>query len=98
MSLRILLRPEAEAELEEAAIWYESRGRGLGSEFLRAVDAAFAAIERNPLAYPLVTRAARRALLRRFPYGVIYTVSDDEILIVACMHCRRDPKRWQKRL
>lgn len=98
MSFRILLRPEAEAELHEAVDWYEARSAGLGSEFLRAVDAALAAIKRNPLAYPVVFGAARRALLRRFPYSVIYTVSGGDILIAACMHGRRDPERWRQRL
>ena len=98
MTRRILFRPEAETELIESADWYESRGRGLGAEFLRALDAAISAIERQPLAYPTAFPGARRAVLRRFPYSVIYTVDDHEILIVACIHGRRDPKRWQERL
>jgi len=40
----------------------------------------------------------RRAALRRFPYVIIYTVDDTEIVIVACIHARRDPKRWKGRL
>lgn len=70
MSLRIVLRPEAEAELHEAAAWYEERGKGLGGEFIRAVEATFAGMQRNPLSYPLVFGVARRALTRRFPYSV----------------------------
>jgi hypothetical protein len=48
MTRRILFRPEAETELMEAASWYEERGKGLGAEFLRSLDAAISAIERNP--------------------------------------------------
>jgi plasmid stabilization system protein ParE len=98
MTRRILFRPEAEAELIEAADWYESRGRGLGAEFLRAFDAAISFIERHPLAYPVVFAGVRRAVLRKFPYSVVYAVSDDNILIIACIHGRRDPKRWQERI
>jgi plasmid stabilization system protein ParE len=95
--LRIVFRPEAETELAEAAEWYEARAAGLGTEFLRALDAAIASIERQPKGYAIVFKNVRRALLRRFPYNVIYSASDDEILIVACIHGRRDPKRWQER-
>jgi plasmid stabilization system protein ParE len=61
------------------------------------LDASLAAIQRHPLAYPIVFGRLRRAVLRRFPYSVIYDLSGDEILIVACIHGRRDPKRWQDR-
>jgi plasmid stabilization system protein ParE len=97
MSRRILFRPEAEVELMEAASWYEERGKGLGADFLRSLDAAVAAIERNPHAYPIVFGKVRRSVLRRFPYIIIYRVENDEILILACIHGRRDPKRWQER-
>lgn len=96
--MQIIFRPEAEAELGEAAEWYEARGIGLGAEFLRAIDMAIASIGRNPFGYQTVFGDVRRALLRRFPYSVIYSVIDNEIVIVACIHGRRDPKRWQERV
>ena len=55
----IAFRPEAEAELAEAVDWYEARGRGLGAEFLRALDAVLAFVQRNPHAYPIVLAPAR---------------------------------------
>jgi hypothetical protein len=54
MNRKVILRPEAEAELAEAIDWYESRGKGLGADFMRAVDAAMAAIERNPEQHQIV--------------------------------------------
>jgi plasmid stabilization system protein ParE len=62
---------------------------------LRAVDVAFAEIARMPERYPLVHREARRVLLRRFPY---FVATPDLISIVACMHARRDPRRWEERV
>ena len=97
MSRTVLFLAKAEAELAEAADWYESRSKGLGTEFLRALDAAIANIQRNPLGYQTVFGSVRRAVMRRFPYSVIYTFSDTEILIVACFHGHRDPKSWQER-
>jgi plasmid stabilization system protein ParE len=98
MMRRIVFRPEAETDLAEAVDWYEIRGQGLGAEFLRALDAVIAHVQRHPTLYPIVFDHARRAVFRRFPYSVIYVVRDDELLIVACMHSKRDPIRWQDRV
>lgn len=98
MTRRLVFRPEAEVELTEAVDWYEGRSQGLGAEFLRSLDAIIAQVQRQPTLYPLVFGTARRATLRRFPYSLIYTVHDNELLIAACIHSRRDPTRWQKRI
>jgi hypothetical protein len=67
---RLQVRPEAEREAFEAALWYENERRGLGEEFLAALRAAFKRIESSPRQFPSVSQSLRRALLRRFPYGV----------------------------
>jgi plasmid stabilization system protein ParE len=98
MNRRLILRPQAEAEIAEAAVWYESCGTGLGADFLRAVDVGLAAIQRNPSQYQTISGALRRAGLRRFPYGLIYHCREREIIVVACTHGRRDPRRWMARV
>ncbi len=72
MSNAILVRPEAEADISEAFRWYEDRSQGLGFEFRRAVHVCVLSLRRNPLAFPAVYGQIRRALLRRFPYGIFY--------------------------
>ncbi|MGB3633164.1 MAG: type II toxin-antitoxin system RelE/ParE family toxin [Rubrobacteraceae bacterium] len=98
MTRRLVFRPEADLEINAAAEWYEARGQGLAVEFLRVLDACIESIRRNPLLYPVVSGKMRRAVLRRFPYSVIYVVRDDEIVVIACFHGQRDPKRLQDRL
>lgn len=98
MSTKLVVRPEAEAEIDEAAGWYEARLPGLGTEFLRAVDAGVSALQRNPAQFPLVHRDARRVVLRRFPYLILFTSSDDRVVIHAVFHFRRDPEEWAERL
>lgn len=95
--MRLLVRAAAEADILEAARWYEQRSPGLGGEFLRAVDVALAEIARGPERYPLVHGEARRALLRHFPYGVFFVATPEFVSVVACVHARRDPRRWQGR-
>ncbi len=67
MTARLVVRAAAEADITGAALWYEQRSPGLGTEFLRAVEVTLAEIARMPERYPLVHREARCALLRRFP-------------------------------
>ena len=98
VSLRLEVRRKAAEDIAEAAVWYEQRSQGLGTEFIRAIAACFALIARNPLAFPVVYREARMALPRRFPYKVIYRAETSAIIIVAVMHGHRHPKRWQKRI
>jgi len=97
VSQRLVFRPAALKEIHKAAEWYEKRGPGLTAEFLRAVDAAVASVRRNPDQYPVVHKEMRRALLRRFPYSLIYTVSEEELIVLACAHWRQRPSRWQNR-
>ena len=98
MSYRLIIRPEAELDLEDAFIWYESQETGLGSEFVRAIDNCISTIGRNPLAYRLIYQQTRRALVRRFPYCLFYIVEQDTIFIIACFHSKRNPNDWQNRL
>ena len=98
MNYRLIIRPEAELDLEDAFAWYESQDPGLGSEFVRTIDACISTIGRNPLAYRLIYQQARRALVRRFPYCLFYIVEEDTIFVIACLHSKRNPTDWQDRL
>lgn len=91
-------RPAASADVQAAYEWYEAQRPGLGDEFIAAVDAAMASILAFPDAYPVVHRGARRVLLERFPYGLYYRVEGKRVVVVACMHAARDPRRWRSRL
>jgi len=98
MTWRLVVRASAEADVLDAALWYEQRSPGLGTEFLRAVDVTLAEIARMPERYPLTHQESRRALLRRFPYGIYFVAAPDLVSVVACMHARRDPRRWEDRV
>ena len=95
--MKLIVRPEAEEELIEAIDWYEARNPGLGGDFLRCVDACFQRILRFPEAYPVVHRSTRMAIVRRFPFLVLYRSIDDTIAVVAVFHAKRDPKIWKER-
>ena len=96
--MRLLVRPDAAADIDEAFQWYQQQRQGLGEEFLAALRSTLTVILAHADLYPVIRRDTRRALLRRFPYGVFYRVYPDVIVVVACMHARRDPKRWRSRV
>ncbi len=94
----ILVRPAAAADIEDTFLWYQTQRVGLGDEFREALRFSLTQIAENPQLYPVIHRGTRRALLKRFPYGVFYREFPQVIIVVACMHGRRDPKRWQSRI
>jgi plasmid stabilization system protein ParE len=94
---QFVVRPQAGREIEEAAEWYDSRRSGLGAEFLDAVDVCLASVLQNPESYPEVRSGMRRAVVRRFPYKLIYALRAGEVVVLGCVHGRRNPKIWQHR-
>jgi plasmid stabilization system protein ParE len=98
MTYNVIVRPEAEREIQEAFDWYEGRSAGLGTEFLRAADACLSGMRRNPDANQIVHNEIRRALLRKFPYALFYLVREDTIIVLACFHVKRSPADWQRRV
>jgi plasmid stabilization system protein ParE len=93
----VVVRPAAAADIEDAYTWYERQRSGLGDAFLDAVRAAFQSMAGHPLAHPVVHRNTRRVLLRRFPYAAYFRIYGELIVVVACIHSRRDPRRWKAR-
>ncbi len=96
-TLRVL--PEAEAELQSAATWYEEKRPGVGIEFIAVLDRAFESILENPEACPVwrPDRPYRRLLLKRFPYVVFFRIDSSTIEIVAVAHAKRRPGYWLER-
>src|SRR5437763_1662515 len=97
MSLPVVLTAEAEADLDEAAQWYERRSPGLGVDLVARARDVFGQIGATPELYPEVHAGLRRAPVRRFPYGVFYRLRNDRVEVVAVFHDRRDPSAWQDR-
>ncbi len=98
MSQPVVLRPQAEAEFEEAQGWYEERTRGLGQEFVTCVQATIEVVRRNPEQFQQVDGDVRRALVRRFPYAILYLADPETVAIIAVFHSSRDPADWRTRV
>ena len=97
MSKRVSTHELAEFELNHAADYYESREPGLGPTFVRTVQQAVQQLTQYPESAPIVRGNARRKVLTRFPYNIIYTVDADTIRILAIAPQRRRPLYWRGR-
>ena len=98
MTYRLVLQPEAEADLNEAYRWYEAQRPGLGAEFIDSVEAVFERIRRTPESRAVVYRDVRQTLVRRFPYVVCYVFQENQADVVAVFHGHRDPTVWKSRV
>ena len=91
--------PEARAEFKEATLYYSEKSRTLAAAFYAEIEYAIEGIAQNPLLYNVVDdEDVRRCLTKRFPYAILYTIDDHYILILAAMHCSREPSYWKHRL
>jgi plasmid stabilization system protein ParE len=94
----IRFTPEADTELTEARRWYSHKRQDLDLEFMQCIDDVLARVVSNPYSFPVVYRHLRSAVVRRFPFVVLYEVTANEIQVIAVFHSRRNPEVWKSRV
>ena len=90
--------PPAKRDIKKACDWYDEQRHDLGDVFLERVDECLASIRRNPKAFQLVAKDARRAVVKQFPYMVFFKIEDNVIYVYAVFHAAQDPQKWMDRL
>jgi len=95
MTLGLLIKPEAEADIGRAFDYYEQHA-GAGHRFLDRVDALLGRLVELPHAYPVLHQNVRRALVRDFPYSLFYIVEPSRVVVLAVLHQARDPGSWPR--
>jgi len=94
----LVIRPEAEWDIADAAAWYERERRGLAARFLAELRTTFNRINAGPERFPRVSGECRRAILRRFPYGVFFVADAEIVTVLAVLHLHRNPATWERRI
>ncbi|KAB1063488.1 type II toxin-antitoxin system RelE/ParE family toxin [Salibacter halophilus] len=97
MGYHVAIAEEAEADIREAFLWYEDQKNELGDLFQDYIFKAVKSVRINPLKYQVRYDDVRICFLKKFPYGVHFTVTEDEILIIAVFHTSLDPQKRYKR-
>lgn len=96
--MKSVFHPEAREEFLASVDWYNLQAPGLGADFADSVQTAVSLVEAFPLGWTEVEEGIRRCLVQRFPYGILYSVEGDVIVIYAVMHLHREPGYWKNRL
>jgi len=91
--MRLRYTSRAMNDLDIAFEWYEEQRRGLGYDFLDCVEASIEIIQKMPKLYAKHHEQFRRALARRFPFSIFYTIEEKEIVVHAIFDNRQDPVR-----
>ena len=96
--MKYSFHPSAKTEFTETIEYYEECRIGLGLEFAKEVYSTIQRVVQFPEAWSPLSKSTRRCLTSRFPYGLIYQILDDEILIIAIMQLNRKPGYWKERI
>jgi len=95
--VKVIIGDAAKIELEGAIEWYEVQQQGLGNRFALAFHTTVSVIKAYPSINFELAKNIRRAVVKEFPYGIIYSVKADYIEIIAVGHLHREPMYWADR-
>ncbi|HDH05412.1 MAG TPA: type II toxin-antitoxin system RelE/ParE family toxin [Nitrospirae bacterium] len=96
--MKYIFHPETLIEFSEATIYYSGKNPKPGLAFYTEVENTIHRIIESPELFRIIEEDIRRCLTRRFPYGILYTIEEAYILIVAVMHGSREPSYWKHRV
>lgn len=96
--MRWEFHPQALEEYREATLYYAERDPALATRFIEAVEDAIRRILESPERWRVLDEDVRRCLTHVFPYGILYIIEPESILVVAVMHCSRKPNYWKGRV
>jgi len=97
MDRRLRYHPLFDADVREAAQWYDERSPGLGDAFVQRARQCVADVIADPSRFALSPGAVRYRRLERFPYVVLFDVTDSELLMLGVLHTARSMERWRER-
>ena len=96
--MKITFHKDAEIEFNQSIDYYLKISPELGLDFALEVNESIKRISANPSAWTIVMGDIRRSLVSRFPYGVLYSIQDDDVYIIAVMNLHRKPNYWEERI
>ena len=97
MSHTLDISEAAEKDLRDAFLWYEKESPGLGDKFEKQIDSAIQYIQKNPLKVQVKYKDVRVDFIKKFPFGIHFTVSEKIITVIAVFHTAENPDKWNNR-
>lgn len=96
--MKVVFIADARAEFLAEIAYYERAETRLGRRFALAVRAAVSRAVRYPSSGFEIGDGIRRVLVTGFPHAVVYAARDQEMVVLAIAHTRREPGYWKKRI
>ncbi|MBI1871628.1 MAG: type II toxin-antitoxin system RelE/ParE family toxin [Chlamydiae bacterium] len=96
--MKIIIAKLAQQEFDEAKEYYEIEQAGLGRRFEQEIRQSLLRIKQFPLGWPMEEREVRRYLVHKFPYKILYSVQEKEMVVLAFAHFHRRPGYWIERV
>jgi plasmid stabilization system protein ParE len=97
MNYELVVKEEADRDILEAYDWYEQKQSGLGESFLKEVEWYLGIIKSNPKLYAIRNKNRRAAVLRRFPYIIVYEHDEQRIIVLSVFNTSQNPRKWIER-
>ena len=88
------IKEGAKEDISNAFFWYENKQRGLGERFINVLDDCFSAIGKNPWLFAKKYGEMRQAIIKKFPYVVLYEIEDSLIIVYSVFNTNQNPERW----
>ena len=97
MEYELIFHTEANKEILESEQWYFKRSKKAHKAFINSFIFAIDLVQKDPFAFPIVYDNKRRVILTKFPFSVIYTISNKTIFVLSIFHHSRNPFIWKER-
>jgi len=98
MKKQLEFHPEVTNDIKGSYLWYEDKLHGLGDRFLNELEDGYTAIQNFPDTWANFQYGFKRYILNKFPFSVLYKVTNEKIVVVAVMHNSRKPNYWLDRV
>ncbi|MCX4244312.1 type II toxin-antitoxin system RelE/ParE family toxin [Paraliomyxa miuraensis] len=92
--MRVVLVSEARLELREATEWYAARSLVTARRFVDEFKRVKGLVADAPMQWAEILPGVRRALFRKFPFALIYSVEGGRVRVLAVKHHKRRPLYW----
>lgn len=98
MEFNLIVKPEAQDDIKDSLDWYIEQGENLPAKFLERLDESLTKIQKNPKHYQKRYGEVRIVFLKKFPYGIYYTIEENNIFVHAVFHNKQNPKTAKSRV
>ena len=81
----------------ESIDWYDSQKNKLGRKFAKELQEIMKQVKNNPTRFPKIHQEIRKAVLKKFPYLIIFEVQNHTIFVLSIFNTHRNPDAWKER-